>query len=231
MMDISIVSMDFPYLFDSFRLPWIFIAIGAIGSFRCLAPRAAALGDTPPGCGHSVLWRHLPAKSCNIQQQAATYPTCTWDEPGEKHVKNMGKMNMMNDMGKHGRKKCRTSAPHLTDSKHAAGPAGLRWWTPSCEGVSVRGDPTKGEEIATHLAPSCHWKFPGNLMANLKMVYQDVSNEVWQLYEVHPLSLRPELLSPPCCCQRHSTWKWWVLGLQVALNHWPGMSLATTLWS
>ena len=50
-------------------------------------------------------------------------------------------------------------------------------------------------------------------MANLKMVYQDVSNEVWQLYEAHPLSFRPELLSPPCCCQRHSTWKWWVLGV------------------
>lgn len=119
MMDISIVSMDFPYLFDSFRLPWIFIAIGAIGSFRCLAPRAAALGDTPPGCGHSVLWRHLPAKSCNIQQHIQ-------HELGMNLVKNMGKMNMMNDMGKHGRKKCRTSAPHLTDSKHAAGPAGLR---------------------------------------------------------------------------------------------------------
>jgi hypothetical protein len=65
------------------------------------------------------IYQQNPATSSNNQQHIQ-------HELGMNLVKNMGKMNMMNDMGKHGRKKCRTSAPHLTDSKHAAGPAGLR---------------------------------------------------------------------------------------------------------
>ena len=183
--------------------------------------------------GHFVAWhlepQHLETRRLAVdirsygdiyQQNLAT------SSNNQQHIQHELGMNLVKNMGKHGKhmEKWWTTwenmggnlVPHIHPAPDWLETRGRG--APVMNAVlrrlgSVRGDPTKGEEIATHLAPSCHWKFPGNLVANLKMVYQDVSNEVWQLYEAHPLSFRPELLSPPCCCQRHSTWKWWVLGV------------------